>query len=139
MKFFKSLVILYTLSWGVSLQAQLMLPALFSDNMVLQQNIEVPIWGWGYPKQEVQLTTSWDHKTYKFKSNGDGEWRFKVPTPSAGGPYSLTVVQGNQRINVQNVLIGEVWLCSGQSNMEMPLKGFPGQPVEGGNESIILS
>lgn len=139
MKLFQSFVILCALSCSVSLQAQLKLPALFSDNMVLQQNTQVPIWGWGYPKQEVHLTTSWDHKTYKFESNSEGQWRFNIQTPSTGGPHSFTVAQGEQKINVQNVLIGEVWLCSGQSNMEMPLKGFPGQPVKGGNESILLS
>lgn len=139
MKFFKRIGVLLALVFSVSLHAQLKLPALFSDNMVLQQNMQAPIWGWGDPNTEVQLTTSWDNKTYSVNSNSIGEWQLKVSTPSAGGPYTVTLVQKNHKLHVKNVLIGEVWLCSGQSNMEMPLKGFPGQPVAQGNESIVRS
>lgn len=139
MKLFKAIVFLWVLTCSVSLRAQLKLPALFSDHMVLQQNIKAPIWGWGDPNAEVQLTTSWDDKKYSVKTNRKGEWRLMVNTPSTGGPFRLTLVQNNQKLLVEDVLIGEVWLCSGQSNMEMPLKGFPGQPVLGGNESIVRS
>lgn len=139
MKLFKPLAILLVLACSCSLHAQLKLPALFSDHMVLQQNIQAPIWGWGEPNTEIKLTTSWDDQTYSVETNRKGEWQLKVSTPTAGGPYSLSVAQNNQKLTVDNVLIGEVWLCSGQSNMEMPLKGYPGQPVKGGNESIVHS
>lgn len=139
MKFFKRLLLVLAFVCSMAVDAQLKLPALFSDHMVLQQNIQAPLWGWGDPNAELQLTTSWDGKVYNIKSDRSGKWQLKVPTPDAGGPYRLNFAQGDQSIVVDNVLVGEVWLCSGQSNMEMPLKGFPGQPVAGGNQSIVES
>ncbi|MBD8489807.1 sialate O-acetylesterase [Echinicola sp. CAU 1574] len=118
--------------------AEVKLPAIFSDNMILQQQMDAPIWGWTDAGETVSITTSWNNKTYETKANREGEWNVKVSTPEAGGPYSITISDG-QEMSLENVLIGEVWLCSGQSNMEMPLKGFPAQPVFGGNEAIVNS
>ncbi|WP_200975677.1 sialate O-acetylesterase [Echinicola sp. 20G] len=118
--------------------AEVKLPAIFSDNMILQQQMDAPIWGWTNAGETVSITTSWNNKTYETKANGEGEWNVKVSTPEAGGPYSITISDG-QEMSLENVLIGEVWLCSGQSNMEMPLKGFPAQPVIAGNEAIVNS
>ncbi|MDT0677596.1 sialate O-acetylesterase [Autumnicola musiva] len=126
-------------SFCIQANAQIELPALFSDNMILQQQTEVPVWGWGDKNSEYNITTSWSQETYSVKTDESGRWSTKVSTPEAGGPYTLKVSKGSQNKIIQNVLIGEVWLCSGQSNMEMPLKGFPGQPVEGGNEAIVRS
>ncbi|AWW33197.1 sialate O-acetylesterase [Echinicola strongylocentroti] len=118
--------------------AEVTLPAIFSDNMVLQQQMEAPIWGWATPNATVKITTSWDDKEYTAAANSKGEWKTKMSTPEAGGPYTISISDGEQ-LELENVLIGEVWLCSGQSNMEMPLKGFPGQPILGGNEAIVNS
>ncbi|GGZ34106.1 9-O-acetylesterase [Echinicola pacifica] len=116
--------------------AEVRLPSIFSDNMVLQQQIPAPIWGWASPGAEVTITASWDGNSHQVKANQEGEWQLKLNTPKAGGPYQITISDGDE-VKLENVLIGEVWLCSGQSNMEMPLKGFSGQPILGGNEAIV--
>ncbi|WP_418262438.1 sialate O-acetylesterase [Flavobacterium faecale] len=121
------------------MNAQIRLSALFSDNMVLQQKTTVPIWGWAIKNEELSVTTSWDSQTYKVKADISGKWKLSVATPSAGGPYAIELTKGTDKKVLNNVLIGEVWLCSGQSNMEMPMKGFGGQPVLGGNEAIVKS
>ena len=124
------------------LKAEVKLPAFFDDGMVLQQQTEVHLWGWvdkfydGTANKTVTVTTSWDGKSYKTKSDGDGRFEVTVRTPVAGGPYEITYNDGMQR-RLRNVLIGEVWLCSGQSNMEMQMKGFKGQPVEGAAEELL--
>ncbi len=105
--------------------AQVSLCPLFSDNMVLQRNMEaVPIWGHGQAGRIVKITTSWDAQTYVAKVDKDGQWRTAVKTPDAGGPYTITVSDGKKKTTLENVMMGEVWLCSGQSNMEMPIEGW---------------
>lgn len=101
-----------------SLWANLSLPAVFSDHMVLQRQSEVLIWGWGNPKEAIEITTGWDGKTYKTTASELATWSVSVKTPEAGGPYEI-LLKGYNQIKLSDVLIGEVWLCSGQSNMEM--------------------
>lgn len=112
--------------------------SLFTSNMVLQQNAEVPIWGWAQPGVIVSVSGSWNKQKVSARSDTSGKWMVKLRTPKAGGPYSVTVSDG-KALTLTNVLAGEVWFCSGQSNMEMPMKGFKGQPVQGANEAILLS
>lgn len=107
--------------WNVS--AKPVLPAVFSDNMVLQQQTQVPIWGQATKGKEVKIIASWDEKTYKASVDTDGNWKIEIPTPAAGGPYTISISDGKE-VKLTNVMIGEVWICSGQSNMEMPLKGW---------------
>lgn len=121
-----------------TLSAEIKLPAIFCDNMVLQQQSEVAIWGTAGKNASVKVTTSWNHKSYSATSSADGKWKLKVSTPKAGGPYEITISDG-KTVKLKNVLIGEVWVCSGQSNMEMPVKGFRNQPVIGSVETIALS
>lgn len=121
------------------MNAAIKLPALFSDNMMLQQQSSAPIWGWADKNQSLKIQTSWDSKSYEVKSDKDGKWKIAVQTPAAGGPFEIKVSDNTETKTIKNILIGEVWLCSGQSNMEMPLKGFPGQPVFKGNEAIVHS
>lgn len=102
----------------LQLLAKVTLPAIFTDNMVLQQRSDVKIWGTAKPGKAVKVTTSWDGKTYATTAAASGDWQVRVSTPAAGGPYTLTVSDGKP-VTLANVLIGEVWLCSGQSNMEM--------------------
>jgi sialate O-acetylesterase len=137
----KQTLILWLLVAGLftsSLRAEIKLPSLFSDNMVLQQQTEAAIWGWAKADAYVTLTTSWNSRQYKSVADKNGKWKIKVKTPVAGGPYEIKISDGTERI-IKNVLIGEIWLCSGQSNMEMPMKGYPGQPVKGSNEAILRS
>lgn len=115
------LAALLCLSGAVS--AKVVLPPMFSDNMVLQQQSDAPIWGEAKPMKTVKITTSWDGKTYETQADKQGRWKLSVSTPEAGGPYEITLTDG-QKLVLKNVLIGEVWICSGQSNMEMPLKGW---------------
>lgn len=119
-------------------QAEVRLAAIFTDGMVLQQEATVPIWGWADPEANVTLQTSWDRKKYQVRSDQQGRWKIKIKTPQAGGTYELKFTEKNS-LTLKDVLIGEVWLCSGQSNMEMPLKGYPGQPIAGSTAAIVDS
>ncbi|MDB5231020.1 MAG: Sialate O-acetylesterase [Chitinophagaceae bacterium] len=103
--------------------AKVILPLLFSDNMVLQQKDNVALWGQSTIAKSVVITTSWNHKKFTVVSNADGSWKINVPTPKPGGPYTITFNDGEELV-LNNILIGEVWLCSGQSNMEMPIEGW---------------
>lgn len=118
--------------------AAIKLPYFFSDNMVLQQQTDAAIWGWAKDGSTVKLTTSWNKASYSTKADTSGKWKLKVKTIQAGGPYTITISDG-ETVTLKNVLLGEVWLCSGQSNMEMPMKGFRDQPIFGGNDVIFHS
>jgi sialate O-acetylesterase len=99
--------------------ARITLPAIFSDNMVLQQNSKVSIWGWGVPGQTVKIVPGWNIRdTISAKVNNSAKWTTTVSTIGAGGPYQIQIL-GTSNIHLNNVMLGEVWLCSGQSNMEM--------------------
>jgi len=97
--------------------AAIKLPALISNNMVLQQKSSVALWGWADVGEKVFITTSWNNKTIDVTANAEGKWITYVKTTSAGGPYSILFKASNE-IKVENILLGEVWLASGQSNME---------------------
>ena len=97
--------------------AAVRLPALISDNMVLQQKSKVALWGWADPGEKVYITTGWNNKTTNVITGADGKWITSVKTSAAGGPYTIHF-KGSNEITVKNVLLGEVWLASGQSNME---------------------
>jgi sialate O-acetylesterase len=121
-----------------ALLAEVKLPAIFGDNMVLQQQTEAAIWGKAALNTTVKVTTSWNKKSYTARADKDGNWKLKVSTPVAGGPYNITISDG-KALTLKNIMIGEVWVCSGQSNMEMPMKGFRNQPITGSNEYISTS
>ena len=101
-----------------TMMANVSLPNIFGDNMVLQRNSEVKIWGWGNPKEEIKLVSSWNNQEYKVTTNNQAQWELKIKTPEAGGPYTISI-KGYNEVVLKNILIGEVWVCSGQSNMEM--------------------
>ena len=107
--------------------AKVVLPSLLCDNMVLQRNAVVKLWGEASPLSTVIITVSWDSNTYETAVGKDGQWSQDVVTTEAGGPYSITISDGTP-IVLSNILLGEVWICAGQSNMEMPVQGFFGQP-----------
>lgn len=104
-------------------QAKIKMFPLFTDNMVLQQNTKAPIWGEAKAGKNVKVTTSWNNRTYTVKADSKGRWRIDVDTPSAGGPYEVSVSDGKSVV-LRDVMIGEVWLCTGQSNMQMPMEGW---------------
>ncbi len=106
-----------------SSEAKVVLPSIFTDNLVLQQKSNTLIWGSAEIGKSISIKTSWNNKEYKSIADKNGEWEIKVNTPSYGGPYSIQISDGDVT-QLNNILIGEVWLCSGQSNMEMPLAGW---------------
>ena len=101
-----------------TMMANVSLPNIFGDNMVLQRNSEVKIWGWASPKEEIKLVSSWNNQEYKVTANNQAQWELKIKTPEAGGPFTISI-KGYNEVVLKNILIGEVWVCSGQSNMEM--------------------
>lgn len=116
--------------------AKVKLPSVMADNMVLQQQSDVNIWGKAAPGKTVTVTASWSKAKAKVTAANDSTWQVQVATPEAGGPYTLTISDG-EPVTLSNILIGEVWFCSGQSNMEMPMRGFDRQPLRDGSNSVI--
>lgn len=126
------LALFMTLStWG-----KVKLPSIIGDNMVLQRSSCVNIWGWADSFQKVTVEPSWNHQVYATQADGDGKWLLQIQTPVAGGPYYIQISDG-EILMLNDILIGEVWICSGQSNMEMPVHGFYGQPVAGSLDEIF--
>ncbi|MBN1796414.1 MAG: hypothetical protein JW804_07060 [Sedimentisphaerales bacterium] len=124
-QYFSQIVfILITSFLSTVCNADVTLPAIISSNMVLQQDTDVPLWGWAEPNENIQVQTSWGSRNFgtSTKAGSGGDWEVKIKTPKAGGPYTITI-KGNNSLELTNILIGEVWICSGQSNMEMPV-GF---------------
>jgi sialate O-acetylesterase len=117
--------------------AQTQLPNFFSDHMILQQQTVASIWGKDQPNKKITVKASWG-KSATGVVDAQGKWKLQLPTPSAGGPYQIEI-KGSSTIILNDVLVGEVWFCSGQSNMEMPVKGNVNQPIIGSNEAIIHS
>ena len=132
MKLQRFLLLTVAAMMAFTAQAEVKLPAFFMDNMVLQQQTTARLWGTATPKKEVTLTASWSDAKYTAKADKEGKFMIEFPTADAGGPYEVTVSDG-EPLTLKNVMQGEVWICSGQSNMEMPMKGFKNQPVENGN------
>ncbi|HTN05559.1 sialate O-acetylesterase [Agriterribacter sp.] len=117
--------------------ANIRLPAVLSDNMVLQQQSTVKLWGWSSPGEKIFITTSWSTMIDSTIASGDAKWNMAVKTPAAGGPYTITF-KGSNTVVLSNVMIGEVWVCSGQSNMEWSsLNGLPQIDAELPNSANI--
>src|SRR4051812_33640419 len=116
----KSLLFLCVLLLCVSsfTNAQIRLPAIISDNMILQQQSNVTLWGWASPGERITIKPSWADKPVGLVVAPDGKWMTHIKTTSAGGPYTLTFSGKKDSIRINNILLGEVWLASGQSNME---------------------
>lgn len=114
-----------------AVQAQISLPAVFADHMVLQQKSEVPIWGWGRASATIKVVGSWAPKdTVTTVVRPDGNWNVVLKTAGAGGPYSLSI-SGDGNCELKDVMLGEVWLCSGQSNMEWtPMSNIDNRDAE---------
>lgn len=119
--------------------AKVTLPDIMSDNMVLQQQTEACLWGKADANAEVTIRPSWNNEAYKVKAGADGKWIAKIQTPTASyQTYTISISDGEE-VKLNNVLVGEVWFCSGQSNMEMPLRGFWNCPIAGSNETIATA
>ncbi|WP_026309508.1 sialate O-acetylesterase [Niabella aurantiaca] len=118
--------------------ARIELPAIIGNGMVLQQRSSVPVWGKAKANHVVKIKPSWEAHTYSVRSDSRGMWRALIKTPAAGGPYTLTFTD-DAAIVLKDILVGEVWVCSGQSNMEMPMTGYANQPVLNSNDDLVAA
>ena len=103
--------------------AKVTLPAFFTSNMIIQQKTTMTLFGKAKANKKVSVETSWNNQHYEAQADAKGNWRIEIATPAAGGPYRITLSDGKKTV-LDNVMAGEVWFCSGQSNMEMPLAGW---------------
>ena len=138
MKKHQVLLLLFSILNVATLKAKVEIASIFNDNMVLQQQMDVNIWGTASPNKKVTIQPTWTSTVFSTTSDKNGKWKTKISTPEAGGPYHIKISDGEEKV-LSNILIGEVWLCSGQSNMEMPIKGFKNQRVDGSLKAIVTS
>lgn len=131
------LILLFSGFFISTLQARIKMPGIFLDNMMLQRDTIVKIWGWSNASADIKVSTSWNQKKYSSRADFSGRWELKIATPKEPGPFSITISDGEPVI-IKNVLIGEVWICSGQSNMEMSFSGVAG-PVDGALDAVVKS
>lgn len=117
MKKFQSTIILLLLA--TVLYAQVRLPKLISDGMVLQREVPIKIWGWASPGEKVEI--KFVDSAYSVEASDKGKWQIMIPPQKAGGPYKMEISASN-KITIKDILIGDVWVCSGQSNMELPMR-----------------
>ena len=139
MRFFKTKTILLCLIFfaAVPSHGKITLPPVIGNNMVLQQQTSAALFGKAKPGSRVKIHTSWNGKTVSTSADPQsGKWLAYVQTPAAGGPYDITISDG-EKLSLHDVLIGEVWLASGQSNMEMPMKGYVSLPVKDGVRNML--
>lgn len=118
-------------------QAHLKLPALIGNNMVLQRNATPKIWGEASPGETITITPSWNGKNYRTVCDEQGQWCIQIETIEEGGPHSIQIATPKEKMILENILIGDVWICSGQSNMEHQLSGMMNQPVANSNDIVL--
>ena len=121
----------------IAAEAKLRLADICTDGMVLQQNTEAVIWGTAAPGSQITASGSWNGTSYRAKADAEGRWTIRLKTPGASyKPYTVTVKGDGSTVRINDVLVGEVWFASGQSNMEMPMRGFYNCPVENAQDYI---
>jgi len=133
------LIITFNLMVIQSVYAEIKLPAIVSSNMVLQRNTSVKLWGWADANEQITIKTSWLKTTINIQADANGNWSVDVQTTNSKERQSINLKSKTSNIALDNILFGEVWLCSGQSNMEMPMKGYTGQPIFGSAEAVAKS
>lgn len=134
------LIVLLSLSCVLYCDAKVYLGAPFNDGMVLQRETKANVWGKANPGSTVTLTVSWNHKTFSTTASQEGKWCIAIATPKASfTPYSITLNDGTEPVIIRDVLIGDVWFASGQSNMDMPLSGWTKSPVVNSSQFIAAS
>ncbi|MFI0429354.1 sialate O-acetylesterase [Mariniflexile sp. HMF6888] len=133
------LLAVFFLLFVESIKAEVKLPAIVSSNMVLQRNTTIALWGWAEPNEKFKINTTWLDEPLNIQANKDGSWRIDVKTTSSKDPQTITIKSETSEIRLENILFGEVWLCSGQSNMQQPIMGYEGQPTFGSTMAIAKS
>jgi sialate O-acetylesterase len=114
-----------------SVRAEVKLPAIVSSNMVLQRDTTVKLWGWADANEKITIKASWLKQTIAIQADDKGNWSCLVKTTLSKAPQTITIKDTSSDITLNNILFGEVWLCSGQSNMKRAMKGYNGQPTFG--------
>lgn len=125
------------LLFSQSIHAEVELPAIVSSNMVLQRNTTVVLWGWADAKEKISIEASWLSESINLLADKDGNWRVEVKTTDSKAAQTIAIKSAESDIFLDNILFGEVWLCSGQSNMQQSLKGYNGQPTFLATEAIL--
>jgi sialate O-acetylesterase len=118
----KKKIVTFILFFSLFASANVRMPLLFSDGMVLQRNKEIPVWGWADAHEKV--TIHFNKQTKTIQADTNGKWMVKLDAEKAGGPFELTIT-GKNKVVIKDVLVGEVWICSGQSNMEFQMYKLP--------------
>jgi sialate O-acetylesterase len=134
-----SLIAIFVLLFAQSIYAEVKLPAIVSSNMVIQRNTTVKLWGWADVKEKISIEASWLKEIMNLESDKEGTWSIEVKTTDSKEPQTIKIKSKTSDIVLENVLFGEVWLCSGQSNMQQPVKGYDGQPTFGSVMAIAKS
>ncbi len=136
---FYVLAAIFNLLFLQSIKAEVKLPAIVSSNMVLQRNTTVKLWGWADVNEKITIKPSWLEQELNFVADNNGNWSIDVETTNSKKPQIITIISDDSDITLENILFGEVWLCSGQSNMQQPLKGYNGQPTFGAAMAVAKS
>ena len=119
---FKKILLVSLVLWAqISLTAQIKLPALVSDNMVLQRNSSINLWGWASPNEKINIQLGWQNTSVETTADKEGNWNVIAKTPKGSEKAYSIILEGKNKITLHNILIGEVWVCSGQSNMYFPV------------------
>ena len=126
-----SIIAISLLLFVQAIYAEVKLPAIVSSGMVLQRNTTVVLWGWADPYEKITIETSWLNEAINVEADKDGNWNTEVITTDSKEPQIIKIISNTSDIRLENVLFGEVWLCSGQSNMQQPVMGYNGQPTFG--------
>lgn len=133
------LILLLCLLVVESIMAGIRLPAIISSNMVLQRNAEITIWGWADAGEQITINTSWLNSPFLMTADKNGDWILYQKTTDSKTHQSITLSDETSTLLLENIVFGEVWLCSGQSNMEQPLNGFNRQPAYGSMWAVFAS
>ncbi len=132
-------IFLFIVLFSQSIFAAIKLPAIVSSNMVLQRNTTVNLWGWADANEKITIEASWLKEAINTKADENGSWSIEVKTSNSKTAQSIHLKSKSSDIKLENVLFGEVWLCSGQSNMQQPLNGYFAQPTFGTNMETAKS
>jgi sialate O-acetylesterase len=134
-----SIIAISLLLFVQAIYAEVKLPAIVSSGMVLQRNTTVVLWGWADPYEKITIETSWLNEAINVEADKDGNWKTEVKTTNSKEPQTIKIIGNTSDIALENVLFGEVWVCSGQSNMQQPVMGYNGQPTFGSTMATAKS
>jgi len=122
-----------------SARSVIKLPAIISSEMVLQRNTTITLWGWTEAKEKISIRASWLSEELVTKADKEGNWKIEAKTTNSKAPQTIEIKSADSEVLLENVLFGEVWLCSGQSNMAQRIRGYYGQATYGSQQAIVTA